>query len=491
MRKQKNKAVARRAALQRFTDGVSNAILRVVQTAQNSLEHTKYKTKLLTNNRVQLEYAYQTSWICGLAVDIVAEDMTREGVDIKAEDPSIADDIARVFDDYQVWTGLCDALKWSRLYGGAIAIMLVDGDDMSQPIKHVRPGAFKGLAVFDRWQVEPSTSELVQSLGPDFGKPAFYRVIAKETGVEFKTDRIHYSRVLRFDGRRLPFNLRIAYNGWGASVLEPLFDRIQQFDVATQSAAQLLSKSYLRFYKVKGLRDILTNDFAAKGFINQMDYVRQFQSFEGMTIGDVEDDFQTTQYSFTGIPDIMLQFGQQISGAIGVPLVRLFGQSPVGFNSTGESDLRTYYDNVKHDQDADLRPAMKRLLNVVYQSIKGQAPGSDFSFEFKSLWQMTNEQRAVTAQSMVGSIVQALDAGAITTPVALSELKKLGDTVGLFASITDEDIAEAEEAESSMMPPTAEEMNADPAGPALQGVSGADENGASGRLVSEALEGNS
>ena len=104
---------------------------------------------------------------------------------------------------------------------------------------------------------------------------------------------------------------------------------------------------------------------------------------------------------------------------------------------------------------------------------------------------MTNEQRAVTAQSMVGSIVQALDAGAITTPVALSELKKLGDTVGLFASITDEDIAEAEEAESSMMPPTAEEMNADPAGPALQGVSGADENGASGRLVSEALEGNS
>jgi hypothetical protein len=29
--------------------------------------------------------------------------------------------------------GINDTLKWSRLYGGAILVMLIDGQDMSTP----------------------------------------------------------------------------------------------------------------------------------------------------------------------------------------------------------------------------------------------------------------------------------------------------------------------------------------------------------------------
>ena len=181
--------------------------------------------------------------------------------------------------------------------------------------------------------------------------------------------------------------------------------------------------------------------------------MRMFQGIEGMTIGDTEDDFQTLQYTFTGIPEVLLQFGQQISGAIGVPLVRLFGQSPVGFNSTGESDLRIYYDNVRHDQDTDLRPGLKRLLNVMYESATGAKPGRDLLFEFRSLWQMTNEQKAQAAQTLTGAIISALQADAIPVSVALKELRKLSDTIGLFASITDEDIDAADDADNGMMPP--------------------------------------
>lgn len=491
MRKQKNRAVARRATEQRFADGIANSLLRVGQVPQNLNNASRYRAKFKTMDRAQLEWAYQTSWMCGLVVDIVAEDMTREGIDVKSDNPQIVDDINKQLDDLLVWSGICDALKWSRLYGGSIAVILIEGDDMSTPLREVRKDSFRGVAVFDRWQLDQSAQGAVQELGPNFGLPEFYRVIPTATDVHIPSDRIHHSRVIRFEGRRLPWNLRQAYMGWGASVLEPMFDCVSTFDTATSSASQLLSKAYLRFYKVKDLRDILTNDIAAKGFLKQMDYMRQFQSNEGLTIGDAEDDFQTIQYSFTGIPEIILQFGQQISGAIGVPLVRLFGQSPVGLNSTGESDLRIYYDNVKHEQDSDLRPGMKRLLNVMYQSITGHAPGPDFGFEFKPLWQMSTEQKAATAQAMVGSIIQSLDSGAISTATALKELKKLSDVIGMFASITDEDIESAEETDNAMMPPTAEEMDATEEGAKLPSVSRADENGTSGRLVQEAPEGNS
>ena len=454
-RRREKKAAMRSAsamvAKRRFGDGVFNPLLRI--GAQNTFQATTYKPKYQTINRQELEWAYQGSWICGLAVDIVAEDMTREGIDIKADDPKIIDALNAMLDDCRVWDGICDALKWSRLYGGSIAVMMIDGEDMSQPLGVVRKDAFRGLTVFDRWQIQAST-EVVQTLGPDFGKPEYYTILSGASEIDSVQGlRVHHSRVIRFEGRRLPYNLRIAYQGWGASILEPIFDRVEMFDLASQGTAQLLSKAYLRYYRVKGLREILTNEMAREGFLTQMDYMRQFQGIEGMTIGDTEDDFQTLQYTFTGIPEVLLQFGQQISGAIGVPLVRLFGQSPVGFNSTGESDLRIYYDNVRHDQDTDLRPGLKRLLNVMYESATGAKPGRDLLFEFRSLWQMTNEQKAQAAQTLTGSIIAALQADAIPVSVALKELRKLSDTIGLFASITDEDIEAAEDADNGMMPP--------------------------------------
>lgn len=466
--------------IQRFADGVSNALLRVGQNTPNTFQRTRYVPEFKTMERNQLEWAYQGSWICGLAVDVVAEDMTREGVDIKADDPSVIDKINTKMDDLGVWSAICDAIKWSRLYGGSIAVMLIDGDDMSKPLGKIRPGSFKGLCVLDRWQL--SLEDTVQTLGADFGKPEYYTVITGSSEISIPSQRVHYSRVIRFEGRRLPYNLRRAYCGWGASLLETVFDRISMFDMATEGAAQLLSKAYLRYYKVEGLRDILTNDLAAKGFLKQMDYIRMFQGIEGMTIGDSSDDFQTMQYTFTGIPEVMLQIGQQISGAIGVPLVRLFGQSPAGFNSTGESDLRTYYDNIKHDQDSDLRPGMKRLLNVMYESEMGTPPGDDFSFEFKSLWQMTNEQKATAATGMAGAIIQALQADAITPSVAMKELRKLSDVIGLFSSITDEDIDEAEEADNGLMPPDAGDLNGNQA----IGLQGVDPNGQLEPMVQKA-----
>ena len=171
-----NKRVGRRT--QRFADGVSNALLRIGPNTQNTFQKTRYIPEFKSMERNQLEWAYQGSWICGLAVDIIAEDMTREGVDIKANDPSVVDKINTQMDDLGVWNSLCDAIKWSRLYGGSIAVMLIDGDDMSTPLGKIRPGSFKGLCVLDRWQIDPTLGSTVQTLGADFGKPEYYTIIA-------------------------------------------------------------------------------------------------------------------------------------------------------------------------------------------------------------------------------------------------------------------------------------------------------------------------
>lgn len=458
------------------TDGIVNRLLRVGRGSRNTFNANRYAFNFTTLDREQLEAMYQGSWISALAVDLMAEDMTREGIDIMDDNPDVIDVINEDLERYQIWNKLCEAIKWSRLYGGAVAIIMMDGDDMSTPLVRIRPDSFRGLMVFDRWQVIPSLgSEVVQKLGPDFGKPMYYELVPGYIDLELANKRIHHSRVLRFEGRQMPYHLREMYQGWGGSVLEPIADRIEAFDLATQGAAQLVSKAYLRYYKVENLRSTLVNEDARRGFEAQMDAMREFQSFEGLTIGDKNDEFQVFSYSFSGLPEILLQFGQQISGGISVPLVRLFGQSPTGFNSTGESDLRTYYDGVRRAQDVNLRPAMMKLLDIIYQSAFSKRPGPNFKFEFKSLWQISSEQKAVISQAQTNAILQALQSGAISTSVALKELKKLSESIGLFASISDEDIEAAEEMDNGMMPPAPEGFDNN-GGEQIEGVQRADED---------------
>ncbi len=203
--------------------------------------------------------------------------------------------------------------------------------------------------------LQPSLNDLVTELGPHFGKPRFYDTII-DANAGLPRMRIHYSRVLRFEGVKLPYWQRISENLWGLSVIERLWDRLIAFDSVTQGTAQLVFKAYLRTYKVKGLREIIAaGGKAMAGLVKQIDMIRQFQSNEGLTLMDAEDEFEAHQFTFAGLPDVMLQFGQQIAGAIETPLVRLFGMSPAGLNSTGESDLAIYDDTVKRKQE--VRPA--------------------------------------------------------------------------------------------------------------------------------------
>jgi hypothetical protein len=64
-----------------------------------------------------------------------------------------------------------------------------------------------------------------------------------------------------------------------------------------------------------------------------MEMVRQFQTNEGMSLFDSEDEFETHSYSFAGLSDLLGEFKEDIAGAVGIPC-SLFRQSPKGF-STG------------------------------------------------------------------------------------------------------------------------------------------------------------
>jgi len=429
----------------RTADSFANFMANVGHGTGNQNDGSHYGFNPVTRNRVQMEWCYRGSWIAGRVVDCVARDMTREGVDIKtSDDPEKIGELKKEFARMRIWDQLCETIKWARLYGGACAFMMIEGQDPSTPLRleTVRKGQFKGLLPLDRWLLQPSLQDLIPDFGSQFGKPKFYQTVPDSMGMPNMT--IHHSRMIRVDGVQLPYWQRISENLWGQSVLERMWDRLIMYDSATTGAAQLTYKAHLRVLQVEGLREIIgMGGQAMAGLIQQVNMIKTFQSNEGITLLDAKDKFEVNQYGFGGLDSILIQFGEQLCGAVEIPAVRLFGQSPAGFSS-GDSDLRNYYDTIKQNQVSDLGPGVERLYKLGYISVFGTEPPEEFDIEFEHLWQLDELQKSTVTSNTTSAINMAFESQMIDRATAMTELKELSQTVGTFSHIDEKAIKEAE-----------------------------------------------
>lgn len=455
-------------------DGFDNFVSRVGLNNQNVLSAGTYEFNLITRNRVLLEAAYRGSWIVGRVIDSIAEDMTRAGIDlVTSKADADLQEFKKAMTKLQVWTSIRNLIKWGRLYGGAIAVMQIKGQDLATPLKldTIAKDQFQGFVIYDRWQVNPDLTSVIED-GPEIGLPEFYDVVTGATQsspigtTQTGQLKIHHSRCIRYTGIDLPFFQAITEWMWGESVLERLWDRLISFDTASLSSANLIERANNRTVGIEGLREIIAaGGEAQQGLVSQFEMMREFQTNEGLTLLDKNDDFKTTSYSFAGLSDLLIQFGQQLAGASETPLVRLFGQSPAGLNATGESDLRTYYDTVNAQQEAKLRNPFSTLIKVMWRSTFGKETPDDLNFTFTPLWQMSETDKANNAKTTAETVTGVYDSGIVDRASALEELRDASGKTGLFANITDEMIKEAEEEEPPLpdMNPAAPDPAVDPA----------------------------
>lgn len=289
--------------------------------------------------------------------------------------------------------------------------------------------------------------------------PKFYDVVA--AGLPIPPGRIHHTRVIRMEGKPVPFYRRQAENGWGVSIFEQLYDRLVAFDSTTQGVAQLVYKAYLRTLKIEGFRDLVAQGGPAlDGIVKQIEFTRMTQSNEGISVFDGTDTFETHNFSFSGLDNVLMQFGQQLSGGTGLPATKLFGQSPAGMNATGESDLENYHAEVEQHQETVLRTPLTLLLDISFRSILGVPPPDGTDFSFRSLKQMSDEMKYANAASITTSVVAAESNGIIDRSTALKELRASSRITGVYTNITDEAIEEAEQEPPPVPELTDEELNA-------------------------------
>ena len=440
----------------RTVDGLSNFEAALGTNANNLLDASTYSFNFITKNRILLEAMYRTSWVVGKAIDIPAEDMTQAGIEINSTmSPEDTELLNETMEDLCVWQSLCSTLKWSGLYGTGMGLLLIEGQDFSTPLNldSVGKGQFKGILPMDRWQLIPDTSRLVQTLGPDMGLPEFYMV--NSDALVPQLGNVHYSRFIRLDAIELPHYQKMSEQLWAESKIERIHDRLIAFDSTTVGAAQLVFKAYIRTWSIEDLRNLISmGGKAYQAVLANVETVRRLQSSEGITLIDAKDKFETHAYTFAGLDGVLLNFGQQLCGAIDIPGVRFFGEQPAGLGDTGEMTLRTYYGNVKRQQNTQLRRPVKTVLQIVSRSLWGKPLPDGFNFDFRSLWTLTDAEKAEIANKDADTITKAFEARLLSQAGAMKELRQQSHVSGRFSNITDEDIEDADDA-----PPTSENLD--------------------------------
>lgn len=434
----------------RVMDAFSNRAARLGFGSPHLLEGTQYPLTRLTRDYILMVSLYRSNWIVRKIVDAKAEDMTKNWLQLTSQvTPEELDQFNKAIDDTVTQSKICDTLKWARLYGGAGALIVIEGhDDLEKPLEleDVEPGSYKGLLVFDRWSGIYPGPRLVQDINDpvNFGLPEEY-MITTDTA---QTRSVHHSRVLRFAGRGLPRWEFMAEQYWGISEVEIMYDELKKRDNTSWNIASLMFRANLVGMKQKNLNQLLSglgsSPQAAAQFWSTFQAISEMMSNQGIVILPEDGGMETHSYSFGGIAEMYQNFMLDICGASEYTMTRLFGRTITGLGQSNEGDEHQYYAQISQMQKQQLDPQLKKLLPIVAMSTWGEVP-DDFAWLYKPVRSLTDKDQSELAKTNTDSVIEVVNAGIVGRKTALKELQQQSDTTGMWTNITDEMIEEADD----------------------------------------------
>lgn len=346
------------------------------------------------------EIIYADDGLGARIVDLLPEDMMKQGWHYVFENEKEGFDnyskiYNHVFKEIRANYKIAQALKWARLYGGALILLGVyDGESLDQPLNLNKIKNFENLKIIPRNNVMYGTMEFQMNPElPHYGQVEYYPVTFY-TGRQYQMQRVHYSRVIEIKGIEIPSSeaslIPMEFRYWGLSVFQRIQDRLKELGSSFSSLANLLNELTIGKYKYKDLAQIMASDEGGELVQKRLQAMDLMKSVFHSVLLDTDESFERDTLSFSGVSDVMYQFMMMTSAATGYPMTKLFGISPGGLNSTGEADMYQYYDMVKAKQETELMPIIERLVKIISEWQKIPEP----EIVFNPLEQMTEKEQA-------------------------------------------------------------------------------------------------
>ena len=422
-------------------DGYVNMVNRY-GTSKDSSEQYNFVPDAPVADDV-LEMHYENNGLFSKIIDMPAEEAIKHGFTLEdVEDGKLADFYSEALDELNWEENAMTAVKWARLFGGSIAVMLVnDGRGLEEPLDWKNIQSIDDIRVYDRSLIHPDYSSVFnydpqdpfRVRGSRLGMPEYYDVYSK-----YGSFRVHDSRCLVFQNGVLPENATNSiYQFWGIPEYIRLNKAIRDADIAHRSAPKLLERSVQPIYKMKDLAAELATEQGEDRILKRLQVIDTSRGILNSLVidADGEDyDFKTFQYN--GITDVISASCNMLAALSNIPQVILFGQTISGMSNTDDTSMENYYNYVERIQKRMLRSNLRYLLSVVFQA--GLATGEvdevpKLKVQFNPLWSLSDSEQATldqqkaqteqvkaqTAQIYVG--MEAIDPSEVRSKLADSD----------------------------------------------------------------------
>jgi phage-related protein (TIGR01555 family) len=291
-------------------------------------------------------------------VDKPADKAVALGVEIEGDQN---DQISNEFDRLKVVPAIAQALRYARLSGGGVIVMITDDGLWNQPFDESKLGEIVELRIYPLTALSARDVKYLDATKPNFGLPVFYDLRTRGN-----TITIHESRLIGIPGDPIPESMTVNSVPWaGASVTEACFPAIENYLEVMALAKKIMWRKQQSIYKMMGLAELIQNDMepAVQKRVALVDKVR---SVLNTVVVDSEDDYDLKDMSLNGIKDIIDEAQIQVSAESNIPVTVLFGTSPGGLNATGKSDENSWHEMCQ-DLQTRATPALERIVHLIYQ----------------------------------------------------------------------------------------------------------------------------
>ena len=383
-------------------DGYVNLLNRY-GTTKDTTERYQFQAEPMVSDEL-LTMFYEGNGLFAKIIDTPAEEAIKHGFTLEGvKDQSIQDFYTEALDELDWEETAMTAIRWARLFGGSIAVMLInDGGRLEDPLNWRNIRSIDDIRVYDRSVIQPDYASMFsydptdpfRTRGSRLGMPEYYRVFSK-----YGTFTVHDSRCLVFQNGILPENTTNSiYQLWGIPEYIRIQKAIRDAEVAHGSATKLLDRSVQAVYKMKDLSRELATEEGEDRVLRRLQTIDMARGLlNSITIDSEGEDYDFRQFQFSGVSDVIDSTCNFLSALTSIPQTILFGRSPAGMNSTGEADLENWYNYLERIQKRMVRKNLRYLLSVIFQA--GVATGEvdevpKLKVTFSPLWSLSDMEQA-------------------------------------------------------------------------------------------------
>lgn len=386
-------------------DGYTNMLNKYGTKQDNSMAY-QYSPEDFADD-LELIRLYEGNGLFAKIIDRPAEEAVKHGLDIDYGNKDIAEYIDGRLDELEFEDKFATAEKWARLYGGAIIVMLVDdGRGLEEPLNWNDVRSIEEFRVFERAIVQPDDTSLYHfhffdsaGSGRPFGEPEYYQVFSV-----YGYFTVHRSRCLVFRNGRLPEQTTNAvYRYWGIPEYVKIRRALRECITSHENGVKLLERSVQAIYKMKDLASILSTSEGEDKILRRLQIIDMARGILNSIAIDTDgEDYDFKTLPMSGVKDVLDSTCNMLSAVTNIPQTILFGRSPAGMNSTGESDLENFYNMVENIQKQNMKRNARTVIDLILRQglWEGKIPElPKYKMKFAALWSLSEAEQAAVDQT--------------------------------------------------------------------------------------------